>query len=302
MATSPSLFYQTIFANWAKLAYQGTGKLRNVVRQQVSAAQNATFFQMNSFELSDRGNLGSALPAANQTGNKVVTDVHWWASQYPLAREIQNGTISFDLLLYVTQNMMYAQQRREDRVIIDACYLAETDPVNPIPASNFITSSTPATAFTSDTLRKIDMICSAKGIDKSRGAVVLGAYEAYTLLGDTQVTSILTNESKPLTNGVVANFMGFNIIVMPDNSAITSAGSFGPGSLPFDISTPTAPVRTCYYINFDAVILHQQYLQTYAYFAGTHNTDLTALDYGADAKALDPNGIIVIKCTEPAIS
>jgi hypothetical protein len=123
-----------------------------------------------------------------------------------------------------TERMREAAARRMDQIVMDAFYAtakAGKDGSTSVafPAGNIVAHA--SAGLTVAKLRSLRKMMKKKHVDLRgvRPLIAVTAEEIDDLLGETSVNSIDYNSVKPLVDGEVTSFMGFNFLPYEDNGA-----------------------------------------------------------------------------------
>lgn len=121
-----------------------------------------------------------------------------------------------------TERMREAAARKYDQIIMDSFYADAKagktgDTVVTFPAGNIIAHG--GTGLTVAKLRSLRKMMKKKFVDfrTMRPIIAVTAEEVDDLLGETTIQSVDFNSVKPLVDGEVTSFMGFNFMPYEDN-------------------------------------------------------------------------------------
>lgn len=121
-----------------------------------------------------------------------------------------------------TERMREAAQRRLDQIIIETFYAdmrsgKDGSTIVSFPAGNIVAHG--GTGLTVAKLRSLRKLMKKRQVDfrTMRPIIAVTAEEVDDLLGETTIQSVDFNQVKPLVDGEVTSYMGFNFVPYEDN-------------------------------------------------------------------------------------
>lgn len=126
-------------------------------------------------------------------------------------------TINFDEENYLVKNAAYALGRRIDQIKIDALYASGTSNTVAVTTAGIGVTGDDAEILNSTKLKAAAKYMNANGVPTADRFLAINAEGLYQLMADKEITSSDYNTLRVLNTGQMDSYMGFNVIVIPDN-------------------------------------------------------------------------------------
>jgi hypothetical protein len=265
-----------------KLAYQGSGKLRNTVRTKTNVVGATKQFNKYGEGIMTEYNRGNDVVAVNADQSKVTaTLVDYNYSEYVFMMDINK--LEADEKQAIAESAGKATGRREDQIIINALTtvlasgLASDHKVN-VAAADQVPMSV-------DILRDIQQIFDDAEVDETDRCIVLAPQQINDLLGETEVTSSDYNTVKTLVNGEIDTFLSFKFIKI---------GTRTEGGLPSATYTNVNRTGFAYHKQALGLAIGQDKKSMVDWIAEKIGWLCTTI-YSAGAVAIDVDGIVAVQ-------
>lgn len=223
------------FENEAIQAFQEKGKLRNTVRiRDAKGAQQHQFQVIGSATANERTAIQTPIPAADVTHTPATATVKNYVVS-ELTDIFLNNQVGFDERQELVQVIASSMGRRLDQIIIDALEAASTT----FTVGDDISGSADNlnVAMLSEAMR----LLHSNGAEGSKMSLVCHYDGYHHLIRETGPASFDTNRVKPLVDGKLENFYGFDLYPIGDR---TSEGG---------LAVPSANHRRWFAYNKEAV-------------------------------------------------
>lgn len=213
MAVSISNAFVQLFDAEVHQAMQGASVLDGTVRMR-TGVEGSTY----KFPKIGKGVASIRVPQSdvvplNVTYSQVTATLSdYAASEY--TDVFHQAKVNFNERNELAQVVGQAMARRQDQVILDALGAASS----PETVANTIVTSGSATASNLNVgkIRETKKLFDKNNVPQSDRYMAIHADSLASLLTDSTATSIDFNQVKPLVDGQVNQFLGFNIVVMGD--------------------------------------------------------------------------------------
>lgn len=282
------------FDNVVKDLFQGKCMLKNFVDTRMNVVGSSyNFVNRTIVEAQQRGAYGAVAPQVNPNYNRPPATLLPWVWQTPTDL-FEQTLVNFDEIGSLSMAVADALGRRTDKIIVNGCVEGTTDPL--FPTANAIPVNYQATGNTNLTFAKILAIlqrCDAIGVPYQDVTLAISAAGLQALLTDDHFTNIFYTDSKPLASGSLRNYLGMNIVTLPDNNNLPPDGTAFNGSLPL-----TGTVRTAFAFHKRAVGYAESMLTTRVDYSPQQVSYLTTGMIMAGAVTVDPTGLISIAYDE----
>ncbi len=269
--------YSQAFADMFLLNYQGSSRLKGVVRELHGLVGSSYKLKyMDRVAMQEHGVFGADIPRTS-----VVTtapEISFKDYQLKLViDEFEQLNFNADALASYSQDHAKAIGRREDQMVIDAVVAGATKSVAAAGANMSV-----------EKLREARALLGRDEVDSDEIYIVMHWDQMDALLGQTEYTSSIFNMAKPLVDPAGNNgpFSGFKIIVIGDRPK--------EGGLP-----KTGDVRTCIAFAKEAVTLGYRMDPKVTMTPVPQNARVETLSLlSAGAVVGDARGTVKILCDE----
>ena len=131
--------------------------------------------------------------------------------------EFDQRLVNFDEENYLVKNAAYALGRRLDQIKIDALYASGTSNTVAVTTAGIGVTGDDAEILNATKLKAASKHMTANGVPPGDRYLAINAEGLYQLMADEEVTNSDYNTLRVLMSGQMDSYMGFNVIVIPDN-------------------------------------------------------------------------------------
>lgn len=271
-----------IFINETKHVFQNEGgDLKGACREKRVAGDRAQFPVLGSMITQER-TLGTKLPIQNKDHTPVTIITKNFTASAMVDNFLQSQ-VNFDDRQETARSLAMAMGRRWDQLLIDA--LVATTSTKTV--ANNVSGSTDN--LTLAAIRSAAQQLDADGVPSTDRYLVVSPSGLHHLFEEEQASSMDYQNQKALANGAsgVGDFYGFKVKMIGNRP--------NEGGLPIDGSND----RTCFAYHKDALgMVMNMDMRVSIDRLPEYDADLVTGKLSANAKEIDPLGIVSITCRE----
>lgn len=202
---------RTEFDSQVKHAYQGSGKLKNLVELRTNVVGDTYKFRLMGQGLGHERTGSSSLVVPMDVNHSLITAT-LTNHEHPEYTDIfDQAEVNFDEKSKLAETIGLAMGRTMDQLVIDQL-IAGTYNTTATDGQGFDIAAG-GTGFTAAKLRALRAYCDNLEMEKSQTILVSGT-GMESLLANTETTSSDFNTVRALVNGELNSFMGFNFVTI----------------------------------------------------------------------------------------
>lgn len=209
MSKNLSSVAMTEFDSQVKHAYQGSGKLKQLVELRSNVTGDTYKFRLMGAGQGHERTGSSSLVVPMDVGHSLIT-ASLTNHEHPEYTDIfDQAEVNFDEKSKLAETIGMAMGRTMDQLIIDAMIAGTYNTTDTDGQGKSIAAG--GTGFTAAKLRELRAYCDDLEMEMNQTILVSGS-GMESLLANTETTSSDFNTIKALVNGELNSFMGFNFV------------------------------------------------------------------------------------------
>jgi len=256
------------------------GKLRPTVRVK-NIPGNQHQFPIYGSIRATKHSVGSEIISSNPAATKVTVTTERYTARVDTDMFLQ-GEVNYDALAALKPGMLAACRRKEDQIIIDALTAASLPAANSVPKNESGSNDNLNVKMISKSSFLLDNV----GVPDENRTIVASVSGKHHLTNETDVKSIDTNSIKPLVNGSIGSFYGFDFKFIGANGQ--------EGGLPLATND-----RTNFAYQKDAVgyAIGKDFMMFTDFLVSSVST-VIVVAFSSEAVVIDPTGVVKITTDE----